>query len=304
MSGRDKGVWVDIIKLKSGRSIVEVCPARGAAILAFAHDGQDIFKPVEAGWADDADPLKVSCFPLVPYSNRIRNGVFDFDGRTVDLRGGWSKHAHALHGVGWVRPWTVTRQAQDGVACTYRHTADQWPWDFTAEQDITLRGSGLSLRLSIRNDSDSPMPAGLGPHPYFPDKAAAQLQFAADGVWQSGDDDLPVRWTEYPPAWDFTRGRDLSDMRVDNCFTGFNGQARIAWSDKRYGVVIAAEGGLDFAVVYVPAQAPYFCFEPISHMNDAVNFAPTLAGTGLRVLAPGERLSLTTRFTVTDKARG
>ena len=50
----------------------------------------------------------------------------------------------------------------------YRHPAGAWPWAYHATQRFTLTPSGLTVELSLSNQSAAPMPAGLGWHPYFP----------------------------------------------------------------------------------------------------------------------------------------
>lgn len=297
-----------MIKLTQGRSFVGLSPDHGATITAFTHDGQAMFRTATPMWrtAHDPtahDPMEVACFPLVPYSNRVRDGQFEHGDTSVQLPnwGGW---AHALHGLGWVRSWTVIEVGSAHCLCRYVHMPDSdrredWPWDFTAEQALSLEDGRLSLTLSITNNSTRSMPAGLGPHPYFPDASKATLQFKAGGVWQSADD-LPTEWTDIPERWDFSAGRAVAGASVDHCFTGFDGRAQIDWDGARYGLSIAAGQALGHAVLYVPDEGDYFCFEPVSHMNDALNWVHEIPGTGLQILAPGETFSVETVFTVTD----
>ncbi|WP_371395937.1 aldose 1-epimerase [Fretibacter rubidus] len=288
------------VTLKNGKSELTLSPDSGAAVLRFTHDGQEMFKSVEAGWKAARDPLKTSCFPLIPYSNRIRDGRFHFGGEDISLEFHETDHGHALHGLGWVRPWTVTQQSERDCVCSLNHTADIWPWAFHATQSLELSDGRLSMTVSITNESSAGMPAGIGTHPYFPNKKNARLQFNASGVWLSDEAALPTIHAAIPEPWDFTQARKLKDVVVDNCFTGFSGQASIRWDNARYGMDISADEVLGFAVVYVPEEQDYFCFEPVSHMNDAVNFEGKTKATGLRVLSPGETVSATTNFTVAD----
>ena len=288
------------VTLRQGKSAVTLSPDYGAAILRFTHDGQDMFKAVEPGWKLERDPLKTACFPLVPYSNRIRDGRFRFGGKDILLDFSEIGHAHALHGLGWSQPWTVTQQSDSECICVFRHIGDVWPWAFSATQSIVLSAGRLSITLSMTNESNSDMPAGLGAHPYFPNKKNARLRFSAAGVWLSDEELLPTTHVAVPSPWDVAQGRTLHDMTVDNCFTNFGGQARINWKGARYAIDIVADEVLSFAVVYVPEEPDYFCFEPVSHMNDAVNFEGQDISTGLRILSPGETVVATVSFTVID----
>ena len=52
-------------------------------------------------------------------------------------------------------------------------------------------------------------------------------------------------------------------------------------------------------MIYIPPGQDYFCVEPVSHANDGFNLAARgVAGTGVRVLQPGETLRGSLRFTV------
>lgn len=292
-----------MITLIAGRSRLALDAARGAAITAFTHDGQAMFRPATRAWPQNYDPIETSCFPLIPFSNRVRGGRFEFDGTIVQMPN-WQGRDHALHSMGWVMPWTVAERRDDYCLCRYDHDGaledgQGWPWAFAAEQVLLLKDGQLSLRLSITNRSATPMPAGLGSHPYFPNAAHATITFQADGVWKSTGD-LPVAWDALPERWDFCAGRAVAGADVDNCFTGFDGRADIDWRGARYGLSITADRTLGHAVLYAPNGEDYFCFEPVSHMNDALNWAQKIPGTGLRILPPGEILSAETVFTVTD----
>lgn len=54
---------------------------------------------------------------------------------------------------------------------------------------------------------------------------------------------------------------------------------------------IRASENLGFAVLYTPVMSDYFCFEPVSHLNNAVNLRGTSAVTGCIDLAPLDTMS-------------
>jgi aldose 1-epimerase len=91
--------------------------------------------------------------------------------------------------------------------------------------------------------------------------------------------------------------RDLGEPRLDNCFRGWNGTARIVFEAEKVALRMEADPLFGHLVVYVPAGRDFFAVEPVSHVNNAVN-RPDLADHGLRVLGPGERMTATVRFGV------
>ena len=47
------------------------------------------------------DPLQFASFPLVPFSNRIADGRFEWDGEQIEIDPNFAPEPHAIHGVGW-----------------------------------------------------------------------------------------------------------------------------------------------------------------------------------------------------------
>jgi aldose 1-epimerase len=141
------------------------------------------------------------------------------------------------------------------------------------------------VTLTVQNLDDGPAPAGLGLHPYFP-RAGATLRFAATDVWLNGDDALPARAVPVPSEWDHAAGRVVGTVALDNCFAGWDGQARIGWSNG-LALQIQASDALRHLIVYTPPGQDFFCVEPVSHLTDAINRVAGLPEHGLRVLAPG-----------------
>ena len=110
----------------------------------------------------------MACYPLVPYSNRIGGGVLPWNGAQFQLRCNAVREGHALHGVGWQRPWTVVAASGSSAVLELQHRADaDWPFDFWAQQTFAVDDAGLRMQLQMRNDDVRPAPAGLGWHPYF-----------------------------------------------------------------------------------------------------------------------------------------
>ncbi len=58
---------------------------------------------------DFDDALDSAGYPLVPFSNRVRDGRFTFRGKAVELAPNLPGHRHPLHGQGWRTAWTVER---------------------------------------------------------------------------------------------------------------------------------------------------------------------------------------------------
>ena len=257
---------------------LELLPALGGAIGTLRHEGNDVLRPTPAG---AGDPLEASCFPLVPYANRIAHGRFEFAGQRYQLPLNFGDHPHSLHGLGWQAEWTVAEAGADRAVLTHAHDAGaDWPWTYRAEQRFVLAPGEMTVELSISNGGDAPMPAGIGLHPYFPCNAATRLRLEAERIWLADETMLPTRPAAASWFGDWVAGAPVAGAAlIDNAYEGWNGAALI---EQDWGSVEMRGEGASVLHVYRPPDASFFCAEPVGHLPDAINRG------GMDLLAPGE----------------
>lgn len=285
--------------LVAGDWWVEVRPELGGAITALTHAGAPVLRPTPPG---TAEVLETGCFPLVPYANRIAGGRFSFEGREVRLPVLPRFAPHALHGDGWLQPWTVealtSTRISLGLVWTGARDGAGWPWRYRAVQTLQLDADGLTVDLSLTNDDATDMPGGVGLHPYFVRADDARLTLAASGVWRTDATLIPEALVAPGEVVDFAGGAALAGLPlVDHAYEGWGGEARLDGGGRT--LVLQADPGARRVQVYAPPGEPFVCVEPVSHRPDAVN-APAGEASGLRVLAPGETMSLRMRVSLAD----
>jgi len=290
----------EVIELTAGSARLHVWPQVGGALVAWRRGDVALLRPVSLEMMGERNARRLAAFPLVPFSNRIAWGRFAFMGRDYAIRRNTPDHRHPIHGNAWESAWTVDARAADAIALHFSHhaagaAAEAWPFSYRAESHIALTDDRLQVILAIENTGQWPMPAGLGLHPFFPATPETELGFAADSVWLNDPANLPAERVGPPARWCCTPPRRIAGMSVDNCFNGWAGRADIRWPG-RAALTIEADPPLRHLVVYVPDERPYFAVEPVSHMNDGINHMQE-PDAGIRVLAPGERLAATIRFT-------
>jgi aldose 1-epimerase len=202
-----------------------------------------------------------------------------------------------LHGQGWLNPWTVERLGTDHAELVYRHCAGEWPWAYEARQTFDLDDDGLTLVLDCTNRSDEPMPCGLGQHPYFPCGSQTRLDTRVETVWTIDEHVLPVE--QVPATGRFgLEDRPVCGQDLDHGFGGWSGRAIISDPDRRFRIAMSSPDS-NFFQLYSPASGGLFVAEPVTHANAAMN-APEeeWEELGMRVLEPGETMSLTMRVDV------
>jgi aldose 1-epimerase len=289
------------VELIAGNLRLRLSPSIGGSISAFEWLSDGAARPILRECHTALEKvLDAACFPLVPYVNRIRGGRFAFRARDVIIAPNMAGDPSPLHGQGWLNPWTIDEHDDRSATLSFRHEAGEWPWAYKARQEFALDEGALSVTLRCTNDSEEPMPCGLGQHPYFPCGAETRIATHVTDVWTIDEHVLPV---EKVPA----HGRfDLADRLVcgqnlDHGFAGWGGEARLSDPDWPYDVRLSS---LDahFFQLYSPSDGGIFVAEPVTHANAALN-APEAQWPelGMRVLEPGASMSLAMRLEVTPK---
>lgn len=278
-------------EIAAGDYRLVLAPGCGGSVAAFEWRGLALLRPMTGETVLDA-----ACFPLVPFSNRIADGQFEANGRTVRLKPNFPgrAHPHPLHGYGWLSEWTVTQIGQDRATLVHRYSPGEWPWAYRAEQHFHLDQAGLTISLKVENLGDSPMPAGLGLHPYFPRTAATRYFGLHRGEWTSDSDGLPVSLDERVSARDWWEGMPAAARLVDTVYTGREGVLAIEFPERGVRLAITPSAELPFTGIFVPDHDDFFCVEPVSHATNAVNARS--GGNGLIWLNPGESLEASIGF--------
>lgn len=277
-----------MIRLESGPSTLEVDPVLGGSIVSARWHGIDIMRPQQGD-----DVLGASCFPLVPYSNRISGSAFSWRGDEVVLRPNHpgDPTSPAIHGVGWTSAWKVNDLHPASLALELEHEANaDWPWSFVARQDFALAPDGLRLSLSLRNMGESAMPAGLGFHPFFPCSSRTVYHGLHNGEWETDAGCIPTRLRSGSEPQDWWQGRPVDTRIVDTVYTEREGPLTIEWPERGIGLTMAPSDDLAFTTVYVPAGEDFFCVEPVTHMTDAFN--RDRSDSGMRLLQAAESWSV------------
>jgi aldose 1-epimerase len=280
--------------LTHGTARCGVLPQVGGSIAGWSVSGQEMLRPASAAAIAARDAYATAGFPLVPYSNRIAHGRFEWRGKPVTLARNFLPEPHAIHGVGFERVWQLQTRERNSVMLRFTHRPDAgWPWAFEARQRITLTDDLLILEFDAVNLESQAVPLAFGFHPYFP-CSGAQLTFHAQGVWLAGDDSLPTELAKPSGRFDFSKGAPVENLDIDHCFTGWNGVAIIAWPDRPQALGITASRELSNAVVYIRRELDAFCFEPVPHVNNALNGSDP--ETAMPVIAPGESFEASIRL--------
>jgi len=312
---------------------LELLPEIGGAVARLAWRGIDVLRPLtpELQTPPRRAPIeairRTCAYPLIPWSNRIRDGQLRWRGATYTIARNSPSESresrHPIHGIGWQQPWEIEAHKSDRVALSYEFAARgadalRWPFAHRGRQDFALAGDTLTLDLSVAStiastpSSAKPFeaPCGLGWHPFFVAEAGAELFCPVRTHWLADEERLPIRPEAVPAAWHFMhRAQPVSSLVLDSGFAEWTGLAQLRRPAAGVIVTIAAAPPLRHLVLFRRADAPWIAIEPVSHMTDAFNRADAgETGTGTQALAAGAilaaRITLTCRAAHSGDTRG
>lgn len=298
----------DIVWLETAQQRLGLVPALGGGVAAWQWRGDgrtapfDLWRP----WPGDTDDrYTLASFAMLPWSNRISSGGFEFDGRFHAMAPNRDGEPYPIHGDGWQQPWRLERTA---AASAVMHLNSEHfggnPYRYEAEQRFTLVDGGLDQSVAITHRGDTPLPYGVGLHPWFLRSPGTRLQARVKGVWLCGADPIPTRHTQdFPPGWDLRAGASAAGTLIDNAYTGWDGHATITWPEQGLALQMhmpaletpAGPCPPEYCLLYRPPAGPSFCFEPITQPIDAFHLA---GRPGLVPLQPGQTLVLRVRWRV------
>lgn len=254
---------------------IQVAPEHGGSILSCEYQGFPVLRPATQAYFDHGDVFETSYFPLIPYSNRIAGGQFEYLGKTIKIPLNRPDQTFPIHGNGWSRPWTVSDSSRTRIVLTLNHPglASEWPWSFKAVQTLEIIDKIFTISLELENQDELVWPAGIGMHPFFSNSHRALVKFQSESLWLCDKDLIPTQIARTDWQGGFAVGRGISDVKLDNCFVGWGGKAEITWPDQDLSLELSASNNLPNLVVYMQPENDFFCLEPVSHINNALNTA-------------------------------
>ena len=106
----------NILTLRAGNALLEIIPEVGGSITRYClvteEQTLNFLRPaIQSGFAKH-DPREMASFPMIPFSNRIRNGHFKLQGWGIKLPLNFYPEVHSIHGHGWKVLWTVTEKSE------------------------------------------------------------------------------------------------------------------------------------------------------------------------------------------------
>ncbi len=268
--------------------------------------------------------FKIGGAILLPFANRIRGTLSPdgktitatVEGKTVTLPANWSgsepgAEKHAIHGLMLnskfesVHSDNGAQQSTVSASLPAGNFGGHWLSDTDVKVDTVLKNGAFEMTVTAKNVGQSPLPMGIGWHPYFVlpsgDRKQARLHLPGQmrAIMNNYDDSfttgkrVPVKNTPY----DFTApgGRALGTQYLDDNFsdliTGSEGStvSEIIDPAANYGLRLTTLAPhIKSIQVYAPPQKNFIAIEPQFNLPDPYNRNWGNTDTGMVLLQPGQ----------------
>ena len=306
---------------QGGKAIAEIVPELGNNCYAFrVKDGNNWLKLIDEPPDLETLEQRPTAFGnpiLFPFPNRIRNGKWEFEGKTYQFDK-QPESPTTIHGLLLNLPYKVEKHHADENGATlvcslssqdFPDVSRQYPFPFKIEITYTLKDAVLTMDVSIKNTGENNMPMGFGIHPYFnvnitgkADASKALITVPANKYWELDDVLVPTGVQEaVTGTLDLRNGQPFEKLKLDHVFTDVlldDGMSRciIENRDTGHGLIMESDGVFRELVVYTPPERDAICFEPYTCPTDAINLETKGIPAGVIVLAPQETFSATVRI--------
>ena len=105
---------------------------------------------------------------LIPWPNRLADGVYEFEGRHYQVALTEPEKHNALHGFARWMHWQVEeREPARAVLTLLLYPRVGFPFALHLAVEYTLSPSGVTVRTTARNVGSSALPYANGFHPYI-----------------------------------------------------------------------------------------------------------------------------------------
>lgn len=285
---------------------VGILPETGAstafARIRYSGAWVDVMRPTNE--ADYHNASKCSNFLMLPWANRIRDGILRYQGESWQLE--TASDGTARHGDVRKRPWQIIEQSETRLKLKI-DSGDfenfNFPFAISAIVDYRLEDEDFVWEVTLTNQDERDFPAGFGFHPYFQrmNETMPMLEIPCDQYFILRDampDNAPV---DIVPELDFRDLRPVTDTLVfDHLLANRNTSKPIrlvyeAWATE---IQMTVDDIFKHVILY-SAPDGTLAVEPQSNANDGFNLRENgFDDGGIFVVQAGESIKSAIRLRV------
>ncbi|MEM9921250.1 MAG: hypothetical protein AAF990_24325 [Bacteroidota bacterium] len=280
--------------------LMSLVPGCGACLVDLILDNQSLLDTYQTAEQLEMHKKAKSEF-LLPFPNRLLDGLYTFEGKTYQFPINNKPTANAIHGFAIGEPMSLEKvelaEQKVQLVCLFDYdgSREYYPFPFKASIEFELSDSdGLTIGVFVENTGTGAMPIGMGWHPYFKIGTMVDdwyLQVPASQVVAIDDRMIPTG--VLTPYTKFQRLERIGASTLDNCFLLEDreeaGQAEVLLTNVNQGRTLrywqeCGPGKFNYIQLFIPPPRQSIAIEPMSCNINAFN-----NGNGLTVLQAGEK---------------
>ncbi|MGJ3237686.1 MAG: aldose 1-epimerase [Anaerolineae bacterium] len=297
-----------VISLQNKHWQVGILPQTGGSTafgrIRYSGAWVDVMRPTSP--VDYDNPSNCSNFLMLPWANRIRDGVLRHEGETWQLR--TDPDGNIRHGDVRKRAWQITEQSETALTVALRSQDFpdfNYPFAFSATLTYQLDDSDFVWSVTLNNEDERAFPFGIGFHPYFQrlSPTMPMLEVPCDRYFVLQDalpDQAPIA---IPPDLDFRSLRAVpDDITFDHLLANRDTTKaiRLVYSDWDIELQMHVDDVYEHVILY-SAPDGSMAVEPQSNANDGFTLRERgIDNGGVQVIEAGASREMTVRLRITS----
>jgi aldose 1-epimerase len=273
---------IPIVRIESGDNTAQISP-KGAYISQVSLAGSEILKESE-----DKIQTHGGCAILIPYSGRVRNGVYYFEKNKYQLPIN-DNFGNSIHGFAKERMFEVDNLKTSTIKLSTVIDEPSYPSKLRISADYTVDKGSFRVKLIVSNIGFSNAPLIVGAHPYFIYDRDWEISFSESLSRFDMEDSLFPSNTARSAKTSYK-----NEPKAFGRFKYYIGGGTIKFFNGKQTLVIKRRN-MQYLTIYVGefTRNRSVAIEPQSGLPDAFNNK-----IGLKVIRPQNKMEFSFQFEV------
>lgn len=273
----------DFIELRdsTNHSYARIYPNQGGCLQELVLDGHTIIEQMDPVMSTDFFASSI----LFPFTGRVKNNSYSFDGNVYKLDVNLKDERNALHGMVYNKPFEIIENSQTEIGShlilrfSETDKNEGFPFTYSLQLHYELSKDNLKLEVTVQNTGLQSFPYSIGWHPYFysRDLYNSYLILNSDRKISFNEEMIPIEILDYKTE----ENLQIKDKAFDDCYILNNKNVHFKTPD--HNIEISSSSKENYLQVFTPKTPNAIALEPITGPSNSLNNK-----LGLQVLMPNE----------------
>lgn len=210
---------------------------------------------------------------LFPFANRIKNGLYSFEGKTHQFSCNENGRDNALHGLVYNKKFEIVAQELGTNSCAVtllyqeKETSIGFPFQYNIYLTYTLKEENIEISVIIKNTDNHSFPYTLGWHPYFTSSNLHHsfLNFESNQKVQFDENLITTGFIESKQKMPYP----IKDNQLDDSY--ILNTNLIGFTTPEYNIKLETNTKENYLQIYTPENRKTIAIEPMTGICDSFN---------------------------------